>query len=136
MRVHVIAVAHLVALQLLSASAQGAIAVPATSDPWLAGMPNGATASNGDVAPTHSPVLVSGMSGGATVRFTVSGGAAYAPFATIEAPDGSPNLTTHHWAGAENGIAGVTAPTSALMGVFLGPGQPDLSPAPDALNFT
>ena len=134
MRLHVIAVVHLVALQALVASARG-VTVPATSDPWLAGMPNGATASNGDVAPTHSPVLVPGMSGGTAVRFTVSGGAAYTPGATMPGPDGTANLATDHWAGAENGISNVYAPANALMGVFLGPDRPDLSPAPGALSF-
>jgi len=33
------------------------VSVPGYADPWLAGMPDGTTASSGDVAPTHSPVL-------------------------------------------------------------------------------
>jgi len=38
------------------------ITVPATADPWLAGMPNGTTADGGDVAPAESPVLIPGRS--------------------------------------------------------------------------
>ena len=36
--------------------AQAQVVVPGTSDPWLAGQPNGTTASGGDVAPNESPV--------------------------------------------------------------------------------
>ncbi len=38
------------------------LTVPGTSDPWLAGMTNGATASSGDVAPPQSPAEVVGLS--------------------------------------------------------------------------
>jgi hypothetical protein len=38
------------------------IVVPGTSDPWLAGMPDGTMASGSDVAPAQSPILVTGLS--------------------------------------------------------------------------
>jgi hypothetical protein len=41
-----------------------------------------------------------------------------------------------HLTGAENGISDVTAPTNALLGVFLGLSQPDLNTAPGALDFS
>ncbi|MGG7378594.1 hypothetical protein ACQ7B2_07455, partial [Escherichia coli] len=37
------------------------VIVPGTSDPWLAGMTNGSTASGGDVAPDESPVEAAGV---------------------------------------------------------------------------
>src|SRR5437867_3772803 len=37
------------------------ISVPGTADLWLAGMPDGSTASFGDSAPGQSPVLVVGI---------------------------------------------------------------------------
>ena len=37
------------------------VSVPGTSNPWLAGMPAGSTASFGDVAPAHSPAEVVGL---------------------------------------------------------------------------
>ena len=48
---------NIIAFALLggAGSAQAvSVIVPGTSDPWLAGMPNGTTASSGDVAPTDS----------------------------------------------------------------------------------
>jgi hypothetical protein len=40
-----------------------------------------------------------------------------------------------HYLGAENGIANMTAPFVSLIGVFLGPEQPDQTPAPAPLDF-
>jgi hypothetical protein len=49
--------------------------VSSQSDLWLAGMPNGSTASYGDSAPGQSPVQVTGLSiiGGASFSFSASG---------------------------------------------------------------
>ena len=57
-------------------SSTATVDVPGTADPWLAGMPSGATASGGDVAPTQSPVLVSALtvSAGARLSFSATGG--------------------------------------------------------------
>jgi hypothetical protein len=38
--------------------------------------------------------------------------------------------------GANNGISDITVPIDALLGVFLGPGRPDLNPPPGALDFS
>ena len=121
------------------------VTVPGTADPWLAGMPPGSTASGGDVVPAQSPVEVPGLDLGAGGFLTFSGatggvsneagcpptcypidGGAHPKFGAIFFP---------HWAGAENGIATVTAPMNALVGVILGEGQPNLSPAPESLDF-
>lgn len=114
------------------------IVVPGTSDPWLAGMPDGATASASDVAPTHSPVLVTGLTfvPGDRFGFHATGRVGNSPFAADLAPgpDGGPIAI--HFAGAENGIATVTAPVNGLLGLFLGPAQPSLTAAPVALDFT
>ncbi len=110
--------------------------VPGIADPWLAGMTNGSTASGGDVAPAHSPTLATNLLllPGNAVSFRVSGGVHYIPGA-ISPPDGELNSTGAHGAHAENGISDVKAPWDALLGVFLGPDEPNLSSAPATLDF-
>ena len=112
------------------------VTVPGTADPYLAGMPDGSTASFGDTAPAESPAQVVGISivPGTTLIFTASGSVNFGggPGGT----DGLPNYFTPHAGGAQNGISGLTAPVDALLGVFLGPDQPDGSPAPANLDFT
>jgi hypothetical protein len=110
--------------------------VPGTSDPWLAGMPAGSTASSTDVAPAQSPVEIPGLALdlGGTLRFTAIGAVSNDPCCLPVGPDGG-NFVPHD-AGAENGIANVVAPLNALVGVFLGASQPDSSSAPSALDFS
>lgn len=112
--------------------------VPGTSDPWLAGMPNGSTASLTDVAPAHSPILVSSLclSSGSVLGFGATGLVAYGPGDPSGGPDGTPSVPGTHTTAAENGISNVFMPSNALVGVFLGPLQPSLSPAPPALDFS
>ena len=119
------------------------VTVPGTANPWLAGMPGGATASSGDAAGAgpafQSPVLVEGLnlSQGGWLQFSaIQGGVDNDPgcVASCDAADGGGFI--HHSAGAENGISGVHAPINALVGVFLGSGQPDSSSAPGALDFS
>jgi hypothetical protein len=111
------------------------VTVPGTSDPWLAGMPNGSTASSGDTAPAQSPILVSGfaLNAGEYLNFTATGGTHFGP-GPLSPPDGG--IVDHHHAGAQNGLSDVTAPADALMGVFLSASQPNLTAAPAALNFS
>ncbi len=114
--------------------------VPGTSDMWLAGMPDG-TRSSGDVAPTHSPVLINGLDlGEGYLTFSnVTGGTSNSPGCVpatgfkCTIPDGGTFFT--HAPGAVNGMSNVRAPINALMGVFLDNNQPDSFPAPDTLNF-
>jgi hypothetical protein len=110
--------------------------VPGTADPWLAGMPDGATASYGDVAPAQSPVLVSGLTltPGETLTFSVSGSVNNSPGPSGLGPDGSGFYG--HGPGAENGISNIVAPLNSLLGVFLDDTQPDLTPAPGTLDFS
>jgi hypothetical protein len=127
---------------LIAASALSAatiISVPGTSDMWLAGMPNGSTASTNDSAPAQSPVLVTGIPivAGAYLQFDpVAGQVSNGPCCgLVPNADGDTFTLISHIAGAENGISNVTAPINALMGVFLDGSQPSLSAAPSALDF-
>jgi len=114
--------------------------VPGTADPWLAGMPVGATASasNGypaDVAPAQSPVLISNLPliVGNLLTFNVSGSVNNVFSPSSSTPDGGSGV--YHFNGAENGISNIFAPVNSLVGVFLGAEQPNFSAAPDLLNF-
>jgi hypothetical protein len=108
--------------------------VPGTSDPWLAGMPPGSAASLGDVAPDQSPVLMPiAITPGANLQFQATGSVDHAGMPPGMSPDGG-GIGGHETL-AENGIAHLIAPINSLVGVFLGPGQPDLSPAPSTLIF-
>jgi hypothetical protein len=61
--------------------------------------------------------------------FQASGGVTFTPLLPPNVlPDGS--LVTPHHGGAENGIAGLTAPIGSLIGVFLDDAQPGPSQAP------
>ena len=110
--------------------------VPGTSDLWLAGMPNGTTASL-DVAPNHSPVLVTeipivpGRAYAFSATGTVRNGPDPLPFAGPDA-----DYVIPHEFGIENGIAVLTAPINSLIGVFLDASQPNLSVAPSGLDFS
>jgi hypothetical protein len=115
------------------------VVVPGTSNPWLAGMPDGTQAISADSAPAHSPVLVTGLnlSLGGALKFTnASGGVSH----TGSCPSGCDPIDGsslfNHSGGAEHGISALRAPINALLGVFLGPDQPDLSPAPAGLDFS
>ena len=127
------AAAFIIALTPFSSYATN---IPGTSDPWLAGMPNGSTASMGDSAPGQSPVLVTGLnlSSGGAITFSVSGAVSNGPCCSLSGPDGG--AIFFHLTGAENGISDIVAPINALIGVFLDASQPDGSPAPSALDFS
>ena len=126
----------------MAASAHAAtitVLVPGTSDPWLAGMPDGSTASVGpnhtpDVAGTHSPVLVPLLlEDGYYMTFLTTGGVSNYELccSSIEGED-----PLSHVDGIENGISDVVVPLNTLVGVFLGNEQPSLTPAPSALDFS
>jgi len=128
-------------ISILAPAASAGVAtvvVPGTSDPWLAGMPDGSTASLEDSAPAQSPVEVLGLNyaAGGVLTFSVTGSVNYAGGVPTDPPDGDTGYITPHATGAENGMSDVSAPVDALMGVFLGPAQPSLSPAPSTLDFS
>jgi hypothetical protein len=117
------------------AAAASIVLVPGASNPYLAGLPAGSSASGGmDTAPAQSPPQVLGLdlSPGATVTFSASGLTSYDPGELSTGPDGGFVFSRL----AENGISGYTMTVNALVGVFLGPGQPDLTSAPPSLDFT
>jgi len=78
--------------------------VPGSANPYLAGMPDGTTASGGDSAPGQSPVLVSGLdlSPGSYLTFSATGTASYNG-GTYFGPDGGSYFSR----GNESGISGI-----------------------------
>jgi len=114
--------------------------VPGTADPWLAGMPAGSldnvgTPEPADVAPTQSPVQVMGITitGGTQLQWTATGLVGHP--GEVAGPDGAPAIYSR-LIGANNGISDITSPINALLGVFLGAGQPDPLSTPGALDFS
>jgi len=120
---------------LANAAFAGIVQVPATANPWLAGMTNGSIARRGDSAPEESPVAITNIAieGGTIYVFSASGSVNHGAPLPFFPPDGEDPIS--HYLGAENGIADITAPFTSLIGVFLGPNQPDQSPAPPPLDF-
>jgi hypothetical protein len=112
------------------------IQVPGRANPWLAGMTDGSAARRGDCAPEESPVPITAtaIAGHATYTFSASGWVNHGSPLPFSAPDGEDLIS--HYLGAENGIADIAAPFASLIGVFLGPDQPDQNPAPAPLDFS
>lgn len=112
------------------------LVVPGTSDPYLAGMPDGSTASFGDVAPAQSPPQVTGVAvaPGMAFTFSVAGSVSYYGATPTDPPDGNSGYIETR--GAENGLSGYRMPIDSLVGVFLGPDRPDLSSPPPDLDFS
>ncbi len=123
---------------LVSCSEAGTVSVfvPGYANPYLAGMPNGAGASNGDVAPNQSPVLVAGLNINAvsTLTFSANGSASYGDSNSF-GPDGGLFQGGFISKGSEHGISGVRVTISALIGVFLNSELPTTTAAPADLNF-
>jgi hypothetical protein len=117
----------------------------AKANPWLAGMPNGTTANAYDSAPLDSPSQVTGIGivGGAVLNFSFSGNATYLPGTSNNGPDGNlgfilyNGIYTGYNTGREHGMSNLTAPITAVVGVFLDNSQPNTqgAPPPD-LDFT
>ncbi len=109
------------------------------SNPWLAGMPAGTTANSYDSAPSASPTLLinGGLTAGQSLQFAATGATSNQDgVESAYEPDGNLSWIIHNYGGAENGIANVKAPISALMGVFLSDAQPNTTAAPASLDFT
>lgn len=125
------------------------LSVPGTSNPWLAGQPDGIQ-DPPDVAPGQSPVLVpGGLVPGSQLTFAVSGAVANCPAQpggsccptcgpAFPSPDGAiPGPGVEYFSHREvHNVANVVAPINSLIGVFLRPTVPDAHPAPTALDFS
>jgi hypothetical protein len=113
--------------------AQTVVSVPGTSNPYLAGMPNGSTCCSGDSAPAHSPVQVTGvtLAAGTLLTFSATGSVSFDGTPPTLSPDGGFTFATS----STNGISGATWPTNTLVGVFLDGNQPNTSGAPADLDF-
>ena len=109
--------------------------VSGTSIPWFAGMPDGYSYFS-DTAPAQSPTQVQGLSltPESTLSLTASGwGGLCETCNWRQRPDG---LDSAYSTGEINGISGINAPWASLVGVFLGPDAPQLTPTPSALDFS
>src|SRR5262249_16512586 len=77
------------------------VTVPATANPWLAGMPDGTQSLFGDRAPETSPVHVLGIAirPGTALRFSASGvvrhGPEDDPLVQTSGPDGASRILSH-----------------------------------------
>lgn len=119
------------------------VTVPGTSNPWLAGMPNGTTSALGDFAPANSPVLVKvKLKPGSYIEVSnISGKVAHGPDPPFIGPEGCLSLNPcyftniSHEVGAEHGKSSLTAPINSLVGVFLNNKIP-VGPVPRALDFS
>lgn len=110
--------------------------VPATSNPYLAGMPNGTKARVGDSAPQQSPVLVERtLSHAVAVTFRASGATEHTPACPPDCFGPNGIGFTRHREGAEHGISDIVAPMDALIGVFLSDERPDKSKPPRRLDL-
>jgi hypothetical protein len=111
--------------------------VPGNANPWLAGMPDGAIAGNNhDVAPDQSPIQIQNVpAAGAVFTFSAVGGVGNDPGQQLRPADGYATWILSRIPGAENGIADLTAPIDALVGVFLDDNEPAGSTAPASLDF-
>ncbi len=127
----------IVAAIWITSPARADFLVPGTSNPWLAGMPDGTTAYEGDVAPAQSPVLVSltSMGSPAAIQFTVTGSVNNDPLPSRDGPDGNAGEIVSHTIGAEWSKSDITAPLNCFVGVFLDDAIPS-GAAPSALDFT
>jgi hypothetical protein len=133
--------------------------VPASSNPWLAGMPNGTLAnpvptngsvrqdragpytdSNGVYHPNgESPAQLAGANlipGNALAFDAITGTGQHGPTQTVVGPDGNTNKAAYdNDAGAEHSKSNAWAPIDAVMGIFLDDNVPSGTPPP-TLDFS
>ncbi len=123
--------------------------VQATANPFLAGMPRGSVASlnNPHNSPDYagspgnwlqSPLVVNMplVSGTALTFDSITGVAGHDPHLLAYNPDGELSDIGHNTNGSENGISDLVSPINALVGVFLDDNQPNLTTAPQRLDFS
>ncbi|HUP02918.1 MAG TPA: hypothetical protein VMU19_02935 [Bryobacteraceae bacterium] len=123
------------------AQADVSVVVPATTDIWLAGQPNGASVAGyfgTDFAPANSPIAIN-VTAGSIIRFSASDGAPVSVDGTCfdTAADAGVCYADEFGfsAGDANGISLAHVPAGALVGVFVAAGGPS-GPTPLALDFS
>ena len=129
-----------VAALVLLGAPSGAVTVPGSANPFLAGQPDGATCCT-DSAPAQSPVLaLSGALGGTILTFSTSGGTNFTGGTPAPTADGFDTVNFNM--DANNfGISGpLHVNASGLVGVFINDNVPSGPTAPaqrdDGLAFT
>jgi hypothetical protein len=123
---------------VLNGGSSATVVVSGQSDPWLAGMPSGAEASDLDYAPSQSPPMVMNVTPGTVLTFTnISGGVAHDPTDSNDTAAGnSSEMHSHNdddpmnEPAVQNGVGNVTAPIDCLIGLFLTNNAPNTQPAP------
>jgi hypothetical protein len=138
--------AHVTSISTYSAAVDVVTNLPATSNPWLAGMPAGTSANvgnphnNPDYAPTASPQQANGLpliAGQALTFDSIDGGANNFSSTTLYTPDGNTDWIVDNFGGNENGKSDLTAPINSVVGLFLDDGVPTTEGAvPPALDFS
>lgn len=120
-------------LLVLPIDSSAASVVSGTANIWLSGMPNGTTENCCDSAPGQSPVLVPiAWFPGLALEFLATGLSSNGPCCVPVGPDGYGSLVR----AGNYGMSGISAPISALVGVFLDANQPDAFVAPASLDFS
>ncbi len=138
--------------------------IPATSNPWLAGMPTGTTANpvnphskdkgfkpdtvGGDPTKAPAPISIDDVPvipGQALAFDSIDGGADHKPSDIRYGPDGDPSKMANNryaygrdnggWGGTEFGKSDIRAPYNAVIGVFLTDAVPQDKDAPPQLDF-
>ena len=115
------------------------------SDPWLAGVTNGASVSDGDVAPAQAPPMVCQVSPGDTITFTNvtpnNGGVDHDPSLSPDGPNGNTGQIYSHniddplgEPAVQNNIGDVKAPIDSLIGLFLTDNTPNSQAAPTVVR--
>lgn len=133
--------------------------VKGTANPYLSGMPEGTVASRNN--PHNSPDYAGDVTGRRPIRQSplpinnlplvpgealyfdeIAGTTQHDPNLPFYSPDGqtgedgTPRDIGTNTAGAEHGISNLRAPINALVGVFLGPDQPDRTAPPAMLDYS
>lgn len=138
-----------VAIATTARLAETKVNVSATSNIWLAGMPNGTAANTGnpannpDYAPGASPKQISGLQlvSGENLTFDSITGSANngGSSSTTYGPDGNLNDLGWNWGGTlygEHGKSNVAAPMNSVVAVFLDDVTPSTYPSlPTPLLF-
>jgi len=131
MKTHMIGAVSALVLAAGSAGA-GAVTVPGTSNPFLAGAPSGATVTyvttDVDTAPGESPVGVAVTPGGLINISDVTGTLSNGPCCAFDGPTGgaATDSTAFTASGFTELVSGFTGlPLNSLIGVFYGPNPAD-----------